>query len=209
MHPASCVKMLQSQRHFPSMDKRDHYRIEDAIQVSYKVVTANEEANTPVGEHFGLSPAFRASREIHELELEAVEILRGINENNRQLGSFLHNLNRRISLLTRSLLADELEDDEPLPATTTLSEGGLSFLDEQFIRPETRLALKLLFTPSLLGIAGYGRVIHCRLTDAGADYRVGVQFTRLEEASRRLIARHIIRQQAIERRERLRQSFHE
>lgn len=189
------------------MDKRDHYRIRDEIHVTHETVTGGHMQSIRPEENFTLSSAFLASREFYELELDALDILREVNENNRQLGSFLHNLNRRMSLLARSLLADEVNSEDTACLDSEISEGGIAFLTGQFLTPGTNLALKLLFTPSYLGLTCYAQVRHCRLTDDGEAYRVGTQFMHLDEPSRRLISRHIIRQQSEERRQRLRQSF--
>ncbi|MEX2489936.1 MAG: PilZ domain-containing protein [Pseudomonadales bacterium] len=188
------------------MDNRDHYRVKDAIYVSYETVTSGHMKSVLAEENFVFSQTFSASREIYELELDAMDILREVSENNRQLGNFLHNVNKRMTLLCRSLIADELVDNDPGGTDSDISEGGLGFASSRFLTPGTNLALKLLFTPSYFGLSCYGQVRHCRLTEDGEAYRVGVQFMHLDETCERLICRHIVRQQAEERRQRLRQN---
>lgn len=203
-----CVKMARSIEAEPgSMDRRDYYRIQDSIYVSYLPLTHRQVEVSVPEDHFDVSAAFHASRELYELELESIELLRQINDSNRELGSFLHNINKRIGLIAHSVATEEIVSGEFSLSDATLSEGGMSFTANELLSTGSFLALKFWLTPSFLGLACFLRVKHCRLNSKGDDYRIGGEFIDLDENTRRLIARHVIHKQAEERRQRLRDSL--
>ncbi|HKI75514.1 MAG TPA: PilZ domain-containing protein [Pseudomonadales bacterium] len=186
------------------VDKRDHYRIEDDIQVGWKVVHAGEvDAGRPI-EHFETSPLFPLLTELYQLNLEAEDILREVTAQNRQLGGFLHNLDRRVALLARAIVTSEAGTSS-LASPARISEGGISFITGQLLPTGTHLAMKLMFSSRLLGIACFGEVRHSRLVESRDDYLVGARFVNLDDATRTLIQRHVLHRQAEERRARLRQ----
>ncbi|MCB1644401.1 MAG: PilZ domain-containing protein [Pseudomonadales bacterium] len=185
-------------------DQREFYRLPDNISVDYRLIPPSALLNSSPSDHFELPDSFHWLREVYELEMEATELLRGIADKQRMLGAFLHNLNRRMEILSRSAMARDSGIPE-VNQETYISEGGLSFLNGELVREDSRLALQLVFHPSLLGLTCFAEVRDCRLSEDGGQYRVGVRFLDLDMTSQRLISRHIIRRQSEERRKRLRQ----
>ena len=203
-----------------NIDKRDHFRIADQIHVGYQRVKKADVDITDAGSHFDLDASFYLLRDIYELELESVELLRRISEKNRQLGSFLQNLNKRVDILCRGVSANSSAYNKTNVAQINpevlISEGGLSFISDEVINSGEHLALMLVFQPSTLGLTCFCEVRHCRLITEGpltqnhpmedhALYRIGIKFINLDAINQRMIARHIIRVQSDERRTRLRQ----
>jgi len=183
-------------------DKRDYFRLSDACKVSYLVVSRSDTQSKLADRFFDPDPNFEILREIHDLTMDSKEILRGISDKNRQIGNYLHNLNKRVELLALGLnsTSDTRHDD----ADTQISEGGISFISPRMIKGGDHIALKLIFHPSLLGISCFALVKHCRLIEDSNEYRIGAEFLNLEPGSQRLLGRHIIQKQSEERRERLR-----
>jgi hypothetical protein len=191
------------------IDKRDYYRLNDQVQVSYQIVSSADVKTHEPDAFFDLPSGFHITREIYELELEASELLRGITDNNRQLGSFLHNLNKKIELLAHAVASGTLacgaqESVSSQDNDTVISEGGLSFHCKELINKGEFLALKLVLRPSLVGITSFAEVRHCGIKEQESTYQVGVQFLNLSLNSQRLVSRHILRRQSDERRNRLR-----
>lgn len=186
------------------IDKRDYYRLNDQVQVSYQIVSSTDVKNQKPDAFFDLPSGFHITREIYELELEASELLRGITDNNRQLGSFLHNLNKKIELLAHTVASAQHEPVSSNDTNTVISEGGLSFHCQELINKGEFLALKLVLHPSLVGITSFAEVRHCGIEEKESTYQVGVQFLNLSLNNQRLVSRHILRRQSDERRNRLR-----
>lgn len=187
-------------------DKRNYFRLNDACEVSCTIVTRSDTTSKHADYFFEQDPNFDILREIHDLTMDSKEILRGITNKDRQLGSYLHNLNKRVELLARGItsknhaLLSEID--------TEISEGGISFVSSKMMKAGDHLALKILFHPSLLGMSCFALVKHCRLIADSHEYRIGAEFVNLEQSSQRLLSRHIIQRQSEERRERLRKGGH-
>ena len=196
-----------------NIDKRDYFRLADQIYVGYQRVNKGAISTTEASSHFDLDASFHLLRDIYELELESVELLRGISDKHRQLGSFLQNLNKRVDILCRAVSANSSANSSSHNKAGTaqinpealISEGGLSFISEELINPGEHLALMLVFQPSTLGLTCFCEVRHCRLTEDSAHYRIGIKFINLITTDQRMISRHIIRVQSDERRRRLRE----
>lgn len=182
-------------------DKRDFYRLPDSILVEYQFVPDKELASARPEDFFTSSPNFHLLKDIYELQLESKELLRGIQQDNRQLGRFLSNLDARVELISRSLVANSTRDYSLEDCDAEISEGGLSFISRQHLAKGQHLALRMLFQPSFLGLVCFAEVKHCQLT--GHDYRIGVEFKNIDLATQRILSRHIIAKQAEARRARL------
>ena len=189
---------------------RDSFRLSDQIHVGYQHVSKTAINSTDAGSHFDLDSSFYLLRDIYELELESAELLRAITDKNRQLGSFLQNLNKRMDILCRGISGNRDENTTQVNPEALISEGGLSFISPELINPGEHLALMLVFHPSTLGLTCFCEVRHCRLaedrlTGGQVNYRIGIKFINLDTTSQRLVSRHIIRVQGDERRSRLRE----
>ncbi len=180
--------------------KRDYFRLADKIEITLKVVERDDLENHAAADFFKSDPNFNLSRDIHELELESNEILRSISDQNRQLGNFLLNLNKRIDLMTISIANLGHQDGISARDGTQISEGGISFVSEERVRKGEFLALKLLFLPSMLGLTCFAQVQNCRLVDDANEYKIGASFIKPDHTTQRLLSRHIIRRQSEDRR---------
>ena len=156
----------------------------------------------PAGDHFELPRGFSLLRDLHQLNLEAREMVRELSERDLAVGNFLGNMNQRMELLAGAMI--DVDAHEVPPAGAELSEGGLNFMAPDLLAPDTLIALKMLFVPSCLGLTCHAVVRHARLDENSRDYRIGTQFLDMAPGDETLIARHILRRQADERRERLR-----
>lgn len=182
-------------------DKRDYYRLPDTILIEFQRVTERDVENASADDFFTSDPNFHLLRDIYDLQLESNDLLRGVTQQNRQLGSFLHNLDRRIELLARSVVQSQSERNGLTDRQTEISEGGVSFLNDSILESGLFLALRMLFQPSCLGLACFAEVRHCQLEDD--EYRIGARFSHPDYKTQRLLSRHIISKQAEERRARL------
>ena len=184
-------------------DKRDHYRLSDNVRVRYRLVSKTRVADDP-GEFFKRSETFPILKQLYRLDLEAREMLREIDSKNRDMASFLANLNRRLELMGQAM---RLGEGEPMDfeSPVRISQGGISFIADELLSAGTYLALKLSFRDSLLALATFAEVRHCRLAEDGERYVVGTKFVSLPAADEELIQRYIIHRQAEERRARLRE----
>ena len=182
-------------------DKRDFYRLPDTILIEFQHITEADAESAAAEDFFTSDPNFHLLRDIYELQLESKELLRGVTQQSRQLGSFLHNLDQRVELLARAVLQSGSDQGGLSDRKAEISEAGASFLHDSILESGQFLALRMLFQPSGLGLACFAEVRHCQLEDD--EYRIGVRFNQSDYRTQRLLSRHIISKQAEERRARL------
>lgn len=184
--------------HATGADRREFFRIEDRALLRYCTVSAEAAATTPAESHFDDSDLFWLMRELRNIDRENHNVLRSIAEQSRDLGQYLRGINHKIELIAGALLARDPDHAGIAPQEISLSEGGLSLLVDPKLEVGHTLALELTLLPEQIGICCYGEVIANR---DEPPQRSVLQFVRLRDADRQLIARHIFQVQIAVRRQ--------
>ena len=174
-------------------DRREYYRIDDMIALE---ILPPEHAETVSGK--GSMQLFELLGELHQLDFEAQHLLRQIAESNRTLANYLKVQNKRIDLIGQVLTQDLLEHLGPT-REVVLSEGGISFINDQPLDEGSEWTLKLVLIPQGLGMLLMARIATCQNLEDGR-FAIGTSFEALTDAQRQLLARHILQKQATERR---------
>jgi hypothetical protein len=178
-------------------ERREYFRVEDRARFRYRVVEAQSIGTTPADSHFDDAELFWLMRELRTIDRENHNVLRSLAEQNRELGSYLRTLNRKIELLAGAILSLDPDRGDEQPQDISLSEGGMSFLAEPKLSVGSTLALELTLLPAQIGVACYGEVIANRDEPPA---RTVIRFVQLRDADRQLIARHILQVQIAARR---------
>ncbi|MBA1272741.1 PilZ domain-containing protein [Stutzerimonas azotifigens] len=177
-------------------ERREYYRIEDRVALEIVPLPRDQVAED---DNIGHSPPlFNLLSELHRLDFEAQHLLRQIGESNRTLVNYLKVQNRRIDLIGQALAQDLLKDLGESRAVV-LSEGGLRFGHPKPFEKGERLLLKMVLMPQAMGLALQARVLYCQACEDG-QYEIGTEFEALTDAQRQLLARHILKKQAQQRR---------
>lgn len=189
------------------IEQRDYHRLDDNVLVEYKRVAQSdvESAGDPAA-HFELPEGFDRLKLLYLLEQEARELVREIDKQQRELGKFLGNLNKRLDILSEFLGATNTDN---AVETHNLSQGGVAFASQEYLETGQWLAVKVTFEPAHLAVVCHGIVRHCRLSHDGEAYLVGVGFGFLKHADEQLINRYILQRQSEARRQRLRRANYE
>ncbi|WP_437881168.1 PilZ domain-containing protein [Pseudomonas sp. LRF_L74] len=178
-------------------DRREYYRIDDAIALDFSLLSGPEALASDV--LHDASPLFNLLSDLHVMDFESQHMLRHISERDRTVAGYLKVINKRIDLLGQAL-AQSLLRDIGVPRKVSLSEGGLSFSNGQAVANGSHLAIKMVLMPQALGLLLRARVVHCQARDDGA-FEIGTEFEALTDAQRQLLARHILQKQAQQRRQ--------
>ncbi|NLY13812.1 MAG: PilZ domain-containing protein [Gammaproteobacteria bacterium] len=169
-------------------DRREYYRIDDQIALQIRLPGSQKEED---------SLLFSLLGDLHLLEYEAQPLLRSVSESDRALSSYLKMINKRIDLLGQVLAHNLLEAIGP-PRQVSLSESSLAFIDETTYPLGTLLSLKIVLLPQGFGLHVDARVIEHRDTASGRQ--TVTVFENLSDATRQILARHILHKQALQRR---------
>jgi c-di-GMP-binding flagellar brake protein YcgR len=183
-------------------DRRQFYRIEQQVAIEYKFVSEADVMTSPRPYQFDVSPHFLLYSELQAMDIDTGHLLRKIGEKQPEVSAYLKLLNGKISSIARSLASQEFENISALKLYhINLSEGGLSFECDDDLPLGQYLALKLVFPDSRLGMLLYASV---QRNDAiNGRFHIGIEFFKLPESCRTLLARFILEAQARERQRRL------
>lgn len=180
-------------------ERRSYFRIDESIAIEFKPVDELT-ASTAVPElQFPTTASLKLYAELRKIDTENSHIFHQIKETNRALGEYLHNLNRKIDLISQQLMADY----KPLPPSKTirqvnLSEGGIAFGSSQSIEINSFVALRMVFLPSNAGLVLFSKIIRCE--PSNGEYQIAAKFHRINDSQQQLIGQQIMRAQMAEKR---------
>lgn len=185
-------------------ERRSFFRINENIALEYREV---DEATAMRGDPEPIYPdsaAFGLHAELRKIDGENAALLFQIKNSNRMLGEYLHNLNRKVDLISQQLMS---ENTPPaltrLPSQVNLSEGGIAFGSARPIAPDTYIALRMTFLPGYAGVIVFAKIVRCEPSKAG-DYHIVAKFIRAREAQLQVIGQQIMRAQMADRRQHIR-----
>ena len=179
-------------------DRREYFRVEDRVLLRYRRIARDAtSAQGSAEELFDDGEVFWLMRELRSVDAEHHSRLRGLADNNRELGLYLKALNRKIELIAAALSAFDRARHGIPEQTVTLSEAGLDFTTSEPLQVGEALAIQLVLLPEYLAVALWAEVVSFD-ADNG---RVGVNFVRQRETDRQILARHALQVQIASRRQ--------
>jgi hypothetical protein len=181
-------------------ERRSYFRIDESIAIEFKSVDEIT-ANTAAPElQFPNTASLKLYAELRKLDNENSHLFHQIKETNRALGEYLHNINRKIDLISQQMMADS----RPLPPSKTikqvnLSEGGIAFGSSNHVEENSCIALRLIFLPSNAGMVLFAKIIRCERGNSG-EFQIAAKFHRINDSQQQLIGQQIMRAQMAEKR---------
>lgn len=180
-------------------NQRDFYRVESRAVLDYVVLGDRLPARRSAESFFGDGEHFALLRELRKLDHDNAQLLHAIGESDRNTGSYLHLLNRKIDLLARHFAALSSGLRAGGEQTVSISEGGLAFDCAEPPEAGSLLALRLTLLPAYTVLALFASVIKLQPLGDGLTH-VTLAFEQLQDAERQQIARHVMQVQMAEQR---------
>ncbi len=181
-------------------ERRSYFRIDESIAIEFKEVEEIT-ANTAAPElQFPNTASLKLFAELRKIDADNAHLFHQIKDTSRALGEYLHNLNRKIDIISQQMMTDS----KPLPPSKTikqvnLSEGGIAFGSSRHVEANSHIALRLIFLPSNAGLVLFAKIIRCEPSNTG-EYQIAAKFHRVTDAQQQLIGQQIMRAQMAERR---------
>lgn len=185
-------------------NRRSYFRIDDSVLLTYRQVAEEElleslnNLEETLGESFILAATF-------------ANISRTTKPLNRQvrlefpaIANYLKVLERKLDILARIMLSQQMGVEEEQTREINLSAGGLEFEASEPLQMGSMLEIKLIVFPSHIGILAGGKVLRCESSNtdpAPAAYRIAVEFTHLRDSDQQLIIKHLLNKQSIQLRQ--------
>ncbi len=181
-------------------DRREYFRVDDAIRLSLRPVPPEEQNDLDARLQRDQASGFTVMSSLAAISAEMVVSMRRIENSDPDVAAYLKALDRKIEVLGRALIAGDTELVDQPAHPVNLSAGGMRVLVDDCYTPGQVLEIRMLLFPSFTGVLLYGDVVDCEPVpegeEAGFAYRMRVAFTHLREQDRDLIIRHVLRCQS-------------
>ncbi|MCU7810843.1 MAG: PilZ domain-containing protein [Candidatus Thiodiazotropha sp. (ex Notomyrtea botanica)] len=177
-------------------ERREFFRIDDAIQVSYSVIQA---ADLPASIDDRLQDdRFSVMTRMQAISQHLSAPLHRIEQRDPDVADYLKALDEKINLLGQSFLAEESELLGQPSRSVNLSAGGLAMDIIEPLELGDLVEIKLLLLPSYTGVLAYGEVVGVDASqdgDAGYPHHVRINFSLIRNSDQDALIRHIMRRQ--------------
>jgi hypothetical protein len=121
-------------------------------------------------------------------------VLRRLREQAPEVTEYLESLDRKICLIARALVLQDISADHAPPSRVNLSAGGVGFHVAAPLPAGTDVEIELVLLPGFTSVFSHGKVVYTRPDPEGdgqLPYYLGVEFVEISDADRARIARHV------------------
>jgi len=179
-------------------ERREYYRIEESILMAYSILDSNDESNLVDK----ADSSYEILSEFANVSTQMKTTLGRISERSADVASCLKSLDTKINLLAQVILVNG-EEQNLSRHDINISAGGLAFNTNESLDTDILLKIKLILPPDLSILILKGKVVSCiRQDNFQYPYQVSIEFTNLSDTDQDTIARHIMRLQAQQLRQR-------
>ena len=176
-------------------ERRRFCRIDDDIILRYRVIGVEETPADIENLDVCLPNRLTLSSTFASTTQQMQPLLAKIQEQSLEIAEYLRLIDRKLDLVARAFLLQEINVEEEPICRVNLSAGGIGFYEENPLATGTTLELELILLPSYVGILAYGTVAYRKHEPdvvTGLPFRIGVEFCKLRERDRDLIANHVL-----------------
>ena len=180
-------------------DRRDYFRIDDVVKISYHRVPTEElterleRLEEEFSSNFTVMSSFSAIGQQMALQLHRIE------SNSPDVAACIKALDQKLNILGQAFMAQEDGLIEQPAQAVNISAGGIALNGVEEIKIGTTLEIKLLLLPSLTGVLIYGEVVACDANEESDSddypYQLRIDFSHMRESDRDILIRHILRRQ--------------
>lgn len=178
-------------------NRRTYFRIDDMLQVSYRVIPPSEVAARVHSFFQGGASHHSIASEILAMRQEANSQMRQISKEYPEIAQYLVSIDQRLEVLARALTAKDDTMAGQSVKNCNISASGVAIPTDEPLAPGTKIEMRLLLLPSYVGLQVLGEVVGCPATqgDEEGAYQLRVNFTHIQEHERDLLIKHVIHRQ--------------
>ena len=180
-------------------NRRQFYRINDTISLSYKVVQTGDNEQEINAAKRGYAELAEIRNAIYCIDARMDDISQQLSQDFPLISELVGLFNKKIALHDRMMGYDE--DDNRLMSVAkevNLSANGVAFEAETPMAEGSYLRLEMVIFPENYYIPVYARVVNCRQNneDSPSGYTIAVEFDAISEKDQEKIMHHILKKQA-------------
>ncbi len=177
-------------------ERREYFRIDDSIRVSYTVVDP-ESVPEDIDERVH-NDRFSVMTRLQGISQHLSASFHRIEQRDPDVADYLKALDEKIDLLGQSFLAEEKEMLGQPSRSVNLSAGGLALDVAEQLTLGDRVEIKLLLLPTYTGVLAYGEVVGIEAnpqSEQDYPFHVRINFTHIRGSDQDALIRHIMRRQ--------------
>ena len=178
-------------------ERRRFFRIDDAINLYYKVVDEQDVIAASKMSDDVLSNCSLVTA-LDMLNQESRMLMFRVEKNEPEIAEYLKIMDSKINLLAQAVMRQGNDFSESNMFNTNISASGLAIEIEHSIGVGEYLEIKLLLTSCIAVILVYGRVVYCKENNqknASMPYQVGIDYINLNDQDREILIKHIVKRQ--------------
>ncbi|MBL4743668.1 MAG: PilZ domain-containing protein [Cycloclasticus sp.] len=173
-------------------ERRGFFRIDDEVALSYRhvyegEVTDNEGLKIVGNESLSLANELEKMNEVSRIHFRHVE------KESPEMARYFSFIEAKINLLAHHMMMDSDELFVKSKQPVNISASGVSFTTDEALYVGGSVEIKFILMPSLASIKTFSKTVSCK--PEGAQFRVAVEFSQLNDADRDLLIRHVVKKQ--------------
>lgn len=178
-------------------DRRRFFRIDDAVNLYYKVVDEKTvKAASNVSDDLLSNCSLVTALDV--LDQESRLIMHRIEKNEPEIAEYLKIIDSKMSLLATSLMQQSNDLTESKLCNTNISASGLSIEIDEPVKEGEYIEIKMLLTSCIAVILVHGKVVYCKKNELGGEnkpYQIGIDYINLKEQDREILIKHVVKRQ--------------
>jgi len=180
--------------HNTTTEKRRSFRIDDTINLSYRLIDPKTASAgiKPLSGH--LSNEFSLASTLDSLSQETVRIIQHLDKKDTEIVALFKVLDAKINAVAQTLMFVGSDIDAQNCVDVNLSATGVAFYQTTSLEVGQNLALEM-FLPTLPAlILVYGKVVNCQQTEPDR-FLISVDYACIKEDDQELLIQHVVRMQ--------------
>lgn len=159
-------------------------------------------SDDPYHERYQIPKQTLLMSQLRSLDGDYHQMIHQLADSHYALHAVLTALDRKLDLLAKYITNQGTDDSTLVRETVELSERGISYHSMSPVEIGSYLHLTMVLFPSAASLATIAEVRSCyQVEDQPAVYRIGAEFVVLQESDRKQLSKHLLRKQALQRRD--------
>ncbi len=189
---------MSSNTNLKSQERRRFFRIDDDINLFYKIIDAKQ-ANAPSNVASDALEGCTLSTAWHILTQEAKILHPRIEIKDPEIAEYFKLLNTKLDLIGGAFIAQETNPNDHKIRNVNLSASGVAFDNDEPLNLGEYLEVKMVLSNIVAVISLQAKVVSCKKNadhqSDKAQYLISVDYVNIKEQDRELLIQYIVQRQ--------------
>lgn len=176
--------------HNATTEKRRSFRIDDTINLSYRLI---DQKTADLGIR-NLSNEYSLAATLDVLSQEALRIIQHLNKKDSEIAELFKVLDAKINAVAQTVMFVGSDINAQNCLDVNLSATGLAFYQPTPVEVGQNLAIEMFLPTMPALILVYGKVMNCQQIQPDR-FLISVDYTHIKEDDQELLIKHVVRMQ--------------